>query len=334
MKIAVLGARGVIGKNLLRILEEEADYNPDFKLNLELDCFGSLDGVDISFGSRVLSSYALAQFEPEKYDVIFSAIDAALVLPFKNRIEEHAKKTGAIWIDKSSALRMCDDIPLVVPEVNANHLHEKRVAASPNCAVIPVAMFLHAVRDCHPSFVNVVTYQSVSGAGSNALSAFFKEVKSSNMQTLKKGMYYDDPMAFNVIPAIGEIDEESGSCDEEIKIVQELHKILETDESKMQVVASVARVPVAVGHMMSVTFKLEKEASYQKILKAMAAVGIVYMPRLCTPLMAAQEDDAFACRLRKHANNVWSVVLVADNLRKGGALNAWQIAKIMLGENK
>ncbi len=320
MKIAVLGARGLIGKNLLRILEEE-------EVKCELDCFGSLDGVEVSLGNKILPVRKLESFEPEQYDLIFSAVDANLINPFKSRI----KKSGAIWVDKSSATRMDSDVPLVVPEVNGDKLNSVKVVASPNCVAIPVAIFLHAIREFGPTFVNVVTYQSVSGAGSKAMSAFFKEIKFSNMQALKHGMYYDDPMAFNVIPAIGEF-EEHGNCDEEIKIVQELHKILDTDELSMQIIASVARVPVTVGHMATITFRLNENCNMQRMMKAIGDVGIVYLPGMATPLIAAQEDSVFACRLRKHENNMWSITLVCDNLRKGGALNAWQIAKKILSD--
>jgi aspartate-semialdehyde dehydrogenase len=230
---------------------------------------------------------------------------------------------------------MDEDVPLVVPEVNKEIIKNFKTIASPNCVVIPVAIFLHAVGVEDIEFVNITTYQSVSGAGKQAMAAFFKEIKSSYMKPVQNGMFYDEPMAFNIIPAIGKLDED-GNCDEEIKINQELHKIFKQNKT-MQIIATTMRVPVTIGHLISLTFKTTKQLTHQEILKKMNAIGINYNEKICTPLMAAKENTVFACRLRNHLHNqeasyFWSVVLICDNLRKGGALNAWQIAKEMIGE--
>lgn len=321
LKIAVIGARGLIGMNFLHILEQyeiEKSYN-----NFQLDCFGASDGNQISFGQKRLPIYKLEDFVPEKYDIIFSAVDANLILPFKERI----KQSNAIWVDKSWAMRMDEDVPLVVPEINMQELLNKKIVASPNCVTIPVAIFMHALRGFDFEHINITTYQSVSGAGRKAMDAFFREMKASNTKTIKHGMLYEDPMAYNVIPSIGEIDE-LGNCDEENKIVQELKKILPETKNTL-IMATTMRVPTTIGHLISLNFKLSKNVEAKKLISNMEKLGIVYLEKNCTPLMAAYEDLIFACRLRAHAPKFWSVVLVCDNLRKGGALNAWQIIEEM-----
>lgn len=318
MKIAILGARGMIGRQWLNILESHT---------CELDCFGKTGGAELTFQDKTIRTKGMDAFDPKNYDVILSAVDAEIIKPLKEKI----MASGAIWVDKSSAMRMDEEIPLVVPEVNADAMHG-HVFASPNCVVIPIAMFLNAVVEYEILNVNIASYQSVSGAGTAAMHAFFKEIKSSSMNALNHGLYYKDPMAFNVIPAIGAINED-GHCDEEVKIKQELKKILHGKiDAEMPIAATTVRVPVTIGHSIALNFILNKPVKKDQIVKLLSEHSVTYSEGLITPLIAAKEDVVFACRLRNNGANNWSVMLVCDNLRKGGALNAWQIVQKQIGD--
>lgn len=316
MKIAILGARGLIGKTFIRLLEENNLKNNEQN---EIECFGSINS-QISFNGKTLLVKELNTFNPLNYDFIFSALDDETTKQLYPIIE----KSGKLWIDKSSAMRMDANIPLIVPEVNIEQCKDKKIISSPNCVAIPTAVFLKSIEKFEPEFVNITTYQSVSGAGYKALDAFFKEVKSFDINPLKKGLIQEHPMAFNVIPSIGEINEE-GNCDEEIKITQELKKILNNQE--LCITATCMRVSTTISHLISLNFKLKQEAKTEQIINKMKKFNIIYSENLITPIMAAHENTVFACRLRYHGLKTWSVILICDNLRKGGALNALEIAQ-------
>lgn len=318
LKIAIIGARGMIGRQLLQLIEKE-------DVNCHLDCFGNTQDAEIAFKSQRLNTLLLKDFVPENYHVIFSATEADVIKPFIEKIKE----SGAIWVDKSSAMRMQNDVPLVVPEVNADELANSKVISSPNCVVIPTAVCLSAFIKYGIENLNLTTCQSVSGAGKSAMSAFFKEMKASSMQSLSKGLYYEHPMALNVITSIGELHD-NGSCEEEVKIEQELRKIFEKDLKKTDLSVTTMRVPVAIGHLVSVNVKLKKPAQKDKLIRSLEKLGVVYSDNPTTPLMCAGEDVIFASRLRSHDEMNWSFTINCDNLRKGGGLNAWQIATALI----
>jgi len=320
IRIALLGARGMIGKTLLKILAEQSlDFTKDFSL----DCFGTSEDTEVSFGEKVLKVQKLTAFKAANFDLIFSAISADMALELADEI----MSSGAIWVDKSPALRMNDEVPLVVPEVNGDLTNGKKIIASPNCVVIPVSIFLKTVLNYGLKSVVLSTYQSVSGAGVNAMNGFFREMKATCMKPLYEGLVYKHPMMCNVIPAIGAVDEHN-ECDEEVKIKEELRKVLALPDLQLSVTSM--RVPVLIGHMVSLTFTLEQYVTPERLIKKMTDIGIQYSMDLVTPIMAASEDCVFACRLRYDGQNTYSIVIVCDNLRKGGALNALQIAKKVL----
>ncbi len=315
IKIAILGARGLIGKKFLNILEEN-------NIEAKIDCFGTTDNTQINYREETLNIKNIEDFEPSNYDLILSAVDADVALELKSKIKE----SNVLWIDKSSAMRMHDDVPLIVPEVNMDDIKGSKIIASPNCIAIPLAIFLHAIRNLNIHNVICSTYQSVSGAGKKAMDAFFRELKDTLMRSVKTGQLFEHPMACNVIPAIGAIDE-NGFCDEEIKIKEELKKILKVD---YPINVTAMRVPVLVGHLISLTFEVTKHVSMDHIKKLLEVGGISYTEGLVTPVIASSEDDIFASRLRYNGEHdkvhSYSVVIVCDNLRKGGALNALEIA--------
>jgi len=314
MKIAVVGARSLIGHSFLGIISQR--WN-----DAEVEVFNQNGGVEVSCGERVLVTKKLSDLNANDYDFIFSATDDEQTRELHAKVE----KSRAVWIDKSSVMRMDENIPLIIPEVNGNEIGDNKIIASPNCIVIPVAMFLNTIAKFEIEYINLSTYQAISGAGKKAMEAFFKEIKMSYMKTLQHGLLYEDPMAFNIIPQIGELDE-NGIADEEKKIVQELHKILKTE---YLITATCMRVPVSIGHTISLNFKLSRDVDIKKMIKNIEKNNIIYSNKSVTPIMAAREDAVYAHRLRKHANNVWSVIIVCDNLRKGGALNAVEIADRM-----
>lgn len=333
IKFAILGPRGLIGKTLLQILgDHEMSFSADIlgdllEKDITIDCFGTSEDTQVSFGEKVLQVYNITDFKPAGYDAIISAIPSDMVLELADEI----KASGVLWIDKSAALRMNEDVPLIVPEVNGHLIAGARVIASPNCIVIPLVMFLKTVVGYGLKSAIISTYQSISGAGINAMNGFFKEMKATHMKPLHKGFVYEHPMICNVIPAIGTV-EENNECDEEIKIKEETRKILDLPSLQMSVTS--VRVPVLIGHMISLTFILEKEVSKDKLIKAMEEIGIQYSDNIVTPIMSAAENSVFASRLRYDGNNTYSIILVCDNLRKGGALNALQIAQKALSASK
>lgn len=312
INIAVLGAKGLIGNAFLQILSEEN--------NISLKCFGK-DKDFVSFKEKEIEIFPLDKINFNEFDLIFGCLDAETTLQLKDEI----LKSNAIFIDKSSAFRANDDIPLIIADVNISKIKESdKIISSPNCNVIPISIFLNAIKKFGFKNLAITTMQSVSGAGTKAMHAFFREIKASAMHPVKEGMFFDHPMAFNLITAIGDIDENDNISEEELKIKQELNKIF---EEKINISVTTVRVPVTKAHTISLTFELKNFASIKDIKKEMQNSGIEYSDKIVTPLMIEHEDCVFASRLRHDYGNVYSIVLLCNNLRKGGALNAIEIAK-------
>jgi len=314
-KVALLGARGLIGTNFLSILSKKYQ-------NIDIKCFGFSEDKQVSFGSKTLNIMDISLFIPNEYDFIFTAINEDKLLELKEKI----MNSKAIWIDKSSLLRLEKDVALIVPEINMEESEGKKIIASPNCVVIPVAMFLSAIKEFVCLDVNITTYQSISGAGKQAMDAFFKELKIFQIKNMYQGLFYKDPMAFNIISAIGEIDEQ-GFSQEELKIEQELRKILKLD---CAICVTSMRVPVMRVHTISLNFTLQKDVTIEQIIKKIEQIGILYYNLPVASLTIAGENTVIACRLRKHGKNLYSIILMCDNLLKGGALNAFQIFERLL----
>ncbi|MDE3061120.1 MAG: aspartate-semialdehyde dehydrogenase [Pseudomonadota bacterium] len=327
-KVAVVGATGNVGREILEILAERRFPAREV---VALASRGSI-GKKVSFGEQdVLSVRAL-----DDYD--FSDTDIALFSPGSAVSKIHAPRAaaaGCVVIDNTSQFRMDPEIPLVVPEVNADALRDYRkrnIIANPNCSTMQMVVALKPLHEAAKiKRVVVSTYQSVSGAGKEAMDELFEQTKSLFMNEHKNPSKFTKRIAFNVIPHI-DVFMDDGSTKEEWKMVNETKKILDPN---IAVAATCVRVPVFVGHSESVNLEFERPLSADEAREILSeAEGVVlYDERrdggYATPIESAGEDGVYISRLRadptvKHGLNLW---IVSDNLRKGAALNAVQIAE-------
>ncbi len=333
-KVAVVGATGNVGRAMLDIL---AERNFPVSEVVALASRASI-GKEVSFGEEeILVVKAL-----EDYD--FSDTDIALFSPGSSVSKLFAPKAaeaGCVVIDNTSYFRMMEDIPLVVPEVNSHALknfRKKNIIANPNCSTAQMVVALKPLHDAATiKRVVVSTYQSVSGAGKAGMDELYDQTKSIYMNDHKEPKKFTKRIAFNVIPHI-DVFMEDGSTKEEWKMVEETRKIMEAD---IQVSATCVRVPVFVGHSESVNIEFEKPITAEQARDLLeGADGItIYDERkdggYCSPMECAGEDAVFISRLRqdtsvKHGLAMW---VVSDNLRKGAALNAVQIAEALIEEH-
>jgi aspartate-semialdehyde dehydrogenase len=327
-KVAVVGATGKVGREILDILAERK-----FPVR-EVVALASRSSVGkkVSFGdSQVLVVQAL-----EDYD--FTDTDIGLFSPGSAVSKVHAPRAaaaGCVVIDNTSQFRMDPDIPLVVPEVNADALRNFRtrnIIANPNCSTMQMVVPLKPLHDAATiRRVVVSTYQSVSGAGKVGMDELFDQTKSLYMNDQKAPAKFTKRIAFNVIPHI-DVFMDDGSTKEEWKMVNETKKILDPN---IAVTATCVRVPVFVGHSESVNLEFDRPLPVDVAREILSdAEGVVmYDERkdggYCTPIDAAGEDGVYISRLRldptvQHGLSMW---IVSDNLRKGAALNAVQIAE-------
>lgn len=323
MRIAVVGATGMVGGVMLKVLAERS-----FPIT-ELYCLASEKSVgkEIEFGGNTIKVIGLAQALSLKPDIaIFSAGGATS----KTWAPKFAQ-VGTTVIDNSSAWRMDPNIKLVVPEINGNKLvSADKIIANPNCSTIQMVLALKAIHENYGiERVVVSTYQSVSGTGVMALNQLNAERNDE-----KTEMAYPYPIDMNCLPHGGDFLED-GYTTEEQKLVDETKKIL--DDDTIKVTAAVVRVPVKGGHSEAVNVETKKPFDLADIKRAIAETpGVVLqdLPETNTypmPLYAEGKNDVFVGRIRRdntrsNALNMW---VVADNLRKGAATNAVQIAEIV-----
>lgn len=323
MRIAVVGATGMVGGVMLKVLAERS-----FPIT-ELYCLASEKSVgkEIEFGGNTIKVIGLAQALSLKPDIaIFSAGGATS----KTWAPKFAQ-VGTTVIDNSSAWRMDPNIKLVVPEINGNKLvSADKIIANPNCSTIQMVLALKAIHENYGiERVVVSTYQSVSGTGVMALNQLNAERNDE-----KTEMAYPYPIDMNCLPHGGDFLED-GYTTEEQKLVDETKKIL--DDDTIKVTATVVRVPVKGGHSGAVNVETKKPFDLADIKRAIAETpGVVLqdLPETNTypmPLFAEGKNDVFVGRIRRdntrsNALNMW---VVADNLRKGAATNAVQIAEIV-----
>jgi aspartate-semialdehyde dehydrogenase len=328
--IAVVGATGAVGEVMLSILAEQG-HRVDQVTALASE---RSVGEDVEFGNAELDVEDLANFD-------FSSVDYALFSAGGSVSLEHAPRAaeaGAIVIDNTSAFRYDDDKPLVVPEVNAHVLEGISggcIIANPNCSTIQMVVALAPIHErAGISRINVATYQSVSGAGRGGL-------KELAMQTAGRLNFKDpevskfaQPIAFNVLPQIDEMLD-NGYSREEMKMLWETQKIFEDPD--VLVNATAVRVPVFFGHAEAVHFETRKDISIAEIAQLLTdAPGVELVEGADmihpTPVThAAGKDPVFVGRLRRdlsHPRGV-SIWVVADNIRKGAALNAVQIMNVL-----
>lgn len=323
MRIAVVGATGMVGGVMLKVLAERS-----FPIT-ELYCVASEKSVgkEIEFGGNTIKVIGLAQALSLKPDIaIFSAGGATS----KTWAPKFAQ-VGTTVIDNSSAWRIDPNIKLVVPEINGNKLvSADKIIANPNCSTIQMVLALKAIHENYGiERVVVSTYQSVSGTGVMALNQLNAERNDE-----KTEMAYPYPIDMNCLPHGGDFLED-GYTTEEQKLVDETKKIL--DDDTIKVTATVVRVPVKGGHSEAVNVETKKPFDLADIKRAIAETpGVVLqdLPETNTypmPLFAEGKNDVFVGRIRRdntrsNALNMW---VVADNLRKGAATNAVQIAEIV-----
>jgi aspartate-semialdehyde dehydrogenase len=329
-KVAVVGATGVVGHEMLSILAERA-----FPVSEACAVASERSaGGEVSFGEKqVLKVQDLDRFD-------FAGVDIALFSPGAKVSAVHAPraaKAGAIVIDNTSQFRMDPDVPLVVPEVNPQAIagYKKRgIIANPNCSTIQMVVALKPLHDlARIKRVVVATYQSVSGAGREAMDELFNQTRSIYVNDPVKKELFTKQIAFNAIPHI-DVFMDDGSTKEEWKMAAETRKILDPD---IAVTATCVRVPVFIGHAEAINVEFERPITEQQARAALkAAPGISVIDHRAdegyvTPQESAGEDAVFVSRIRKdptvpHGLNLW---VVADNLRKGAALNAVQIAELL-----
>lgn len=327
-KVAVVGATGNVGREILNILSQR-----NFPVS-EVVALASRNsaGKEISFGEKQILKVQVL----EDYD--FSDTDIALFSPGASVSKVHAPRAaaaGCVVIDNTSHFRMDENIPLVVPEVNGHVLKDYRntnIIANPNCSTIQMVVALKPLHDAAKiKRVVVSTYQSVSGAGKEGMDELYDQTKAIYVADHKEPQKFSKRIAFNLIPQIDVILPD-GSYKEEWKMVVETKKILDPNIS---VSATCVRVPVFVGHSESVNVEFENPLSVEdarKLLAKAPGVEVASRDEFFTPAECVGEDAVFVSRLRKDPTvenglNMW---VVSDNLRKGAALNAVQIAEELI----
>lgn len=330
-KVAVVGATGAVGSEILEILSER-DFPVDEVVAL---ASGRSAGKEVSFGDDVrLEVRDLEHFDFEGYDI-------GLFSPGAKISAEHAPRAaaaGCVVIDNTSHFRMDHDVPLVVPEVNREALADFRarnIIANPNCSTIQMVVALKPLHDiARIKRIVVSTYQSVSGAGKEAMDELFEHTKAIYMNDRKEPEVFSKTIAFNCIPQI-DVFLEDGSTKEEWKMAAETKKIL---DAGIEVTATCVRVPVFVGHAEAVNVEFETPIELEEVLEALhEAPGVVVVDdpergEFVTQIDCVGEFAVFVSRVRKdptvpYGINMW---VVSDNLRKGAALNAVQIAETMI----
>jgi aspartate-semialdehyde dehydrogenase len=327
-RVAILGATGLVGQTMLRILEERDFPTASPKL---LASDGSA-GRTLEFRGRPLP------IEPPGPEA-FAGVELAL-FAVSNALSEHwapvARAAGTRVVDNSSAFRYRDGIPLVVPEVNGALLDARPgLIANPNCSTIMVVMALAPLlRAARIERLAVATYQSVSGAGADALAELERGVRGGLDGPPPAPADGRHPFAYNVVPHIDRF-ESNGYSREEMKIVWETRKILELPQ--LAVTATAVRVPVRVGHSAAVSARFDRDLSPDEaraLWRGFPGLEVVDEPergRYPTPLAAAGRDPVLVGRARRDLSgpNGLEFFVASDNLRKGAALNAVQIAEVL-----
>lgn len=327
-KVAVVGATGNVGREMLQILEER-----NFPVSEVVPLASKRsEGKRVSYGeNETLVTQVL-----DDYD--FKGTDIALFSPGSEISAIYAPKAaaaGCVVIDNTSKFRMDEDVPLVVPEVNPEAIAgytKRNIIANPNCSTIQMVVALKPLHDAaRIKRVVVATYQSVSGAGKEAMDELYNQTKGFYMDKRIEPAKFSKQIAFNLIPQIDSFLD-NGYTKEEMKMVNETKKIL---DPSISVSATCVRVPVFTCHSEAVNIEFESPISADEarsILRGAEGVTLLDEPKnmgFATPFECKREDDVFVSRIRQDPTvenglNIW---VVADNLRKGAALNAVQIAE-------
>ena len=320
VNVAVVGATGLVGRQMIKSLEEQK-----IKVN-HFYAFSSARsaGSYVTFNGK---KYKVEELNEQSFN---RDIDYAIFSAGGDVSKEYAPiaaKHKVVVIDNSSAWRMDKSVPLVVPEINAHALKKHNyIIANPNCSTIQSVLPLNALKKYGIKRIVYSTYQAVSGSGNKGVSDLEAGLKGG------KPTFYPKPIAHNVIPLI-DVLLDNGYTKEEVKMIKETQKILE--DSKIKITSTCVRVPVYYGHSVAINVELKKSFYLKQVIKEMKQQpGLVVMEKdYPTPLEYAHQDLVYVGRIRvdeslKYGLNMW---VVGDNIRKGAASNAVQILKVMAG---
>lgn len=329
-RIGVVGAGGAVGQEMVRVLERSSIPVEDLKLMATERSAGR----KINFRGK---EYAIEVTDPVKFAGLDIALFSAGAGPSRELAPLAAEK-GVVVIDNSKAWRMEPEVPLIVPEVNGQVLTGKeRIIANPNCSTIQMVAVLKPLHDAATiKRVVVTTFQAVSGSGYKAIQELDEQIKAYAQGNEMENHVYPHRIAFNVLPHIDRFDE-TGYTAEEWKMVKETEKIL---DPKIKVTATTVRVPVFRGHSEAVNIETEKKLTPAAAREILAkAPGVVVMDDPAgniypMPILASGKDETFVGRIREdftieNGLNLW---IVADNLLKGAAANAVQIAEYLVNK--
>ena len=331
MNIAIVGATGNVGRKILEVLEKKELFID----TLYLVASSKSAGSKIKFKGKDYEVFDLEKFDFSKARITFFAAGGKISEKFAEKVAKNS-----LVIDNSSFYRMDQNVPLIVPQVNPNQLNniKKNIIANPNCST---AQLVIALKPLHDLFkikrVVVSTYQSVSGGGKAPMDELIEQTKSvlDNKKVVSKN--FTKQIAFNVIPQI-DIFSDEGYTKEELKMTNETKKIL---DEKIDLTATCVRIPVLVSHSESVNIQFEKPFSLDEVKKALDNFeGCKVIDErsdggYSSPVEAAGKDETFVSRIRedkttKNGLNLW---IVSDNLLRGAALNAVEIAEILIKNN-
>jgi len=328
-RVAVVGATGNVGREMLVLLEE---------LNFPVDEIHALAsrksmGMEANYGDKVLRVQDAAQFDFSTVDIVLMSVSGAYSREWSPKIGA----AGPIVIDNSSAWRMDPDVPLIVPEVNpddVSYANRKNIIANPNCSTVQLVVALKPLHDISRiKRVVVSTYQSVSGAGKAGMDELWDQTKGIFVLGPTAPKKFPKQIAFNVIPFIGQFGDD-GYTDEETKMWNETHKMLDPD---IALTVTCVRVPVMVGHSEAVNIEFHSQMDEDEAREILRdAPGVIVVDKredtgYITPKDAQGEFAVYVSRIRndptvEYGLNMW---VVSDNLRKGAALNAVQIAELL-----
>ncbi|MDR2955223.1 MAG: aspartate-semialdehyde dehydrogenase [Prevotella sp.] len=333
MKIAIVGASGAVGQEFLRVLDER-----NFPMD-ELVLFGSARSAGNTYEFRD-KQYVVKELQHnddfKDIDIAFVSAGGSISVEFAGTITKH----GAIMIDNSSAFRMDKDVPLVVPEVNGEDakVRPKGIIANPNCSTIQMVVAMNVIEKIsHIKRAHVATYQAASGAGAAAMDELvnqFQQIAYNTDVTVDKFAYQ---LAYNLIPQI-DVFTDNGYTKEELKMYYETQKIMHSD---IQVSATCIRVPILRSHSEAIWIETERPVSPDEAREAFAkAEGVVLQDNPAEkeypmPLFVAGKDPVYVGRIREDIANPNGLTfwVVADQIKKGAALNAVQIAEYLIKEN-
>lgn len=326
LNLGIVGATGVVGETFLKLLDERKTPINDLRLFASESSKGKIK----SFRGKDITLQVLEEGCFDGLDVVFFSSGDDISKDWAPK----AAKAGAFAIDNSAAYRMDKDTALVIPEINFDHIKDPskaQVIANPNCSTIQLVMALQALKEFGPTDVRVSSYQSVSGAGREAID----DLKTQSQEKLtdkniSSGAVFKTPIAFDCHPMIGSLDDD-GFCSEENKIVRETKKILSMPELKVS--AFTVRIPTLNSHAEAVWVTLKKDVSMDDIMKAFEKTpGVKYLKNpqeFYTLSQANNQDDTLVSRIRKARDqeNTWMFWVVADNIRRGAASNGLFIAE-------